>query len=181
MDLDHLPAGHRPIDDLTDRPPSHQAFAQFMRAMQLHRQLLTRQMNESGIHPSQAFALREIGHNDGITQRDLAEKLNISRPTLTVMLQKMERARLVERRADAKDQRFTRLHLTQAGHDAHEAMHGALGRIISESFGPLEDDDLNVLARLLGMLNDNLAGALGADSSCPAHSTRPTSATRTER
>ena len=172
MDFDRIPAGHRPLPDLSERPLSQQAFFGFMRAVQLHRQLMTRQMLEHGIHPSQSFALREIAHCDGITQRDLADKLNISRPTLTVTLQKMEKARLVERRADERDQRYTRLYLTTEGHAAHERMRDTLGEMVARTTGALSEHDQREFARLIGAINDSLSAALGGDET-PCRPSRP--------
>ena len=47
--------------------------------------------------------LRFLSVNDGITQRDLAEALHVARPTVTKMLNAMEKAGLVRRRPDAAD------------------------------------------------------------------------------
>lgn len=135
-------------------------FHAFVRAMHSHRQLLFRRLADHGIHPAQAFCLREVAHNDGITQRDLAQTLHISRPTLTVMLQKMEKAGLVERRADAADQRFTRIHLTAEGAATHEQMHAIMGDIVSLTTARLSQGDQAELLRLLTLLDDHMALAI---------------------
>ena len=134
----------------------------FMRANHAHRQLMARKLATHGIHPSQMFCLRAIAHTDGITQRDLAEQLNIARPTLTVMVQKMERAGLVERVADATDQRFTRMHLTPEGASLHDFMHGIMGEVIHEIAGPLSEKDRAELTRLLDLVHDNITAALSS-------------------
>jgi len=144
--------------------PPHRAFVTFGRLLTSYRQLLFRKMSEKGIHPGQAFCLAEIAHNDGITQRDLAEALSISRPTLTVMLQKMEKSGLVERRADELDQRYTRIHLTAAGASTHDEMHKVMGVVVSRTFGLLSDHDNSELCRLLSALNDNMVAALQAEA-----------------
>ena len=113
-----------------------------MRAMHAHRQLMARKMSANGIHPAQMFCLREVAHDAGITQRDLAEKLCVARPTLTVMLQKMEKAGLIERRADETDQRYTRIYLAAGRRKlVHEQMHGVVGEVVAEMVGPLSEPD----------------------------------------
>jgi DNA-binding MarR family transcriptional regulator len=129
-------------------------------------------MAEKGIHPGQAFCLAEVAHNDGVTQRDLAEALGISRPTLTVMLQKMEKSGLVERRADELDQRYTRIHLTAAGADTHAEMHAVMGDIVSKTFGQLTDADNAELRRLISTLNDNMV-ALSGSADATRHAATP--------
>lgn len=144
-----------------DADPSATAvFGAFMRATHTHRQLMSRKMTFHGIPPAQMFCLREVAHNTGITQRDLAEKLSVSRPTLTVMLHKMEKSGLVERRADETDQRFTRIYIAGDGASLHDEMHGVLSEVVAEMVGPLSEPDRVELARLLKLLGDNMTAAL---------------------
>jgi DNA-binding MarR family transcriptional regulator len=132
----------------------------YVSTLHAYRRLMARSIATHEVSPAQSMALKEIGHNDGITQRDLAERLRISRPTLTVMLQKMEKAALVERLADVSDQRFTHLHLTAEGRALHERMHGVMGKMVSEVIGPLSETDRAELTRLLGLVHDNINTAL---------------------
>ena len=136
------------------------AWHSFMRTLHAYRRLMSRSIFEHEIPPGQIFALREIGHEDGITQRDLADRLRISRPTLTVMLQKMEKAGIVERRADEGDQRFTHLHLTTEGAALHDRMRGVMGELVSQVMGSMSERDRSELTRLLGLMHDNITSAL---------------------
>ena len=45
-------------------------------------QLMTKMLTERAIHLGQANCLREIAHNDGVAQRELADILCVSRPTV---------------------------------------------------------------------------------------------------
>ena len=132
-----------------------------MRAMHAHRQLMARKMSERGVAPGQAFCLREIAHNDGITQRDLAEILNVARPTLTVMLQKMEKAGLIERRSDEQDQRYTRIYLAEKGEAMHQTLHSVVGEVVDETVGQLSEQDQIELVRLMELVHGTIADALG--------------------
>jgi len=125
---------------------------------------MSRLMSEHSMHPAQAICMRELAHHEGVTQRDLAELLGVSRPTVTVMLQKMERAGLIERHVDEADQRFTRIYLTDAGWQGHEEMHMLLNEYIDKTYNRISEDDQRELERLLRLLNDNLAEALGSSS-----------------
>jgi DNA-binding MarR family transcriptional regulator len=155
-----LPDTRPPIIADSDPSSASAVFGAFMGAMHAHRQLMARRMAVHGIPPGQLFCLKEIAHNDGITQRDLAEKMSVSRPTLTVMLQKMERSGLIERRSDPTDQRFTRIHINPEGTNLHEEMHGIIGEVIAVIAGPLSEADRVELTRLLGAVHDSIELAL---------------------
>lgn len=144
-------------------------FRRFHQAMQGHRQLMGRMLAERGIHPAQALCLKELAHNDGMTQRDLAEVMCISRPTVTVMLQKMETAGLVERQTDPADQRYTRITLTESGWQRHAEMHELLDAFNEVTMGALSAEEQVALAGLLGTLNEHFAEALGGSVSGKCH------------
>jgi DNA-binding MarR family transcriptional regulator len=160
-----LPGCAPPADFPGIDPSSSAAWHAWMRTLHAYRRLMSRALGENKVPPGQIFALREIGHCDGVTQRDLAEKLRISRPTLTVMLQKMEKSGLIERSSDESDHRFTRLHLTASGTAEHERMHGFMGAVVTQAMGPLSEADRDELARLLTLVNDNITTALQATPS----------------
>jgi DNA-binding MarR family transcriptional regulator len=141
-------------------PTASAAWRAYVRTLHAYRRLMSRSMLEHEIPPGQIFALREVGHEDGITQRDLADRLRISRPTLTVMLQKMEKAGFIERLADEADQRYTHIHLTPEGSALRERMHGVMGELVSHVMGSISEKDRAELTRLLGLMHDNITADL---------------------
>lgn len=146
--------------DLDSLPLPYRLFGAFHNLIRGNRQLMLRRLTEHGGHPGQTFCLKVLAEDDGITQSDLAERLSVARPTVTVMLQKMEKAGLIERRSDEQDQRYTRIYLTKAGWELHEEMRRELDEMILDVVGPLSEKDQTELLRLLGALNDNIAAAL---------------------
>lgn len=143
-----------------DRSLDLRVLGAFYRTMQSYRLMMMRKFSEHGMHPGQAICLREVAHNDGVSQSDLAVRLGVKRPTITVMLQKMERSGLVYRETDSADQRITRIHLTDAGNAMHDTLHGILDEVAAQVVGPLSADDQAELERLLGRLNDNIRATL---------------------
>jgi DNA-binding MarR family transcriptional regulator len=128
--------------------------------MLAHRQLLMREMAEHSLHPGQAFCVASISHAPGITQAELAEELGVSRPTVSVMLQKLERAGAIERRTDVEDQRRIRIYLTEKGKARYSVMHTVFTDIAEKSVEPMSESDRAELMRLLGALTDNMQSAL---------------------
>ncbi len=57
-------------------------------------------------------------HKDGLSQREIAEKLHIKPPTVNVTVQRLEKAGFLYREADEKDQRISRIYMTEKGKQA---------------------------------------------------------------
>jgi DNA-binding MarR family transcriptional regulator len=71
--------------------------------------------NSIGLHRGQPFMLRILWAEEGLTQAELARRLHRTPATITNMLQRLQKAGFVERRADPQDQRISRVYLTEAG------------------------------------------------------------------
>ncbi len=151
----HAPPDMSGLDTL-----SVEVFSAFRRAMHLNRQLLGRMMATHGDHPGAAGVLRALAERDGISQRDLAEVLHLSRPTVTTMLQRMEQNGLIERWDDEADQRLTRIRLTEKGRSQSETAKESFVTYVDDTIGAMAEPDRRELARLLNVLADNTAAAL---------------------
>jgi len=143
------------VDDL-----SSQVFLALLGTLRQHKQLMLRTLAGQGSHPGQIFCLHVLAGHDGMSQRDLAEALRLSPPTVSKMLQAMQKAGSVERRPDAADQRLTRVFLTAAGRDLEGHMRGVVAEVVSETIGELPEGDRRELARLLGELGASMSQAL---------------------
>ena len=76
---------------------------------------LDRIFAEFDITAVQFSALTVVENNPGITQSDLAAALEVERPRMVPVLDKLEGRGLAVRRADPNDGRSRRIHLTAAG------------------------------------------------------------------
>ena len=143
------------VDDLSSR-----VFFAFLVTLRLHKQLMLSTLAGQGTHPGQIFCLHVLAGHDGISQRDLADALRLSRPTVSKMLQAMQKAGAVERRPDAADQRLTRVFLTPAGRALERQLRGLVADFVNETIGDLPENDRRELARLLGELGELMSQAL---------------------
>jgi DNA-binding MarR family transcriptional regulator len=141
-------------------PLSFEVFRALMNTLKLNGRLLGRTMTGHGGHPGQAGVLWALGSGEGVSQRELAEKVRLAPPTVTAMLQKMERGGLIERTGDENDQRVTRLRLTESGRALSHDLRVAHGEYIATTIGSMPEQDRRDLARLLGKLSDNISSAL---------------------
>jgi DNA-binding MarR family transcriptional regulator len=134
----------------------------FRRAAHLNRQMFTRMVGfEKHGRPGRAIMLLVLsGANDGVTQRELADTLHISPPTVTVMLQKMEQHGLIERWTDETDQRLTRIRMTEKGREIVEPIQANFSTYTKATLGAMSKTDRREFARLLGVFADSMEAAL---------------------
>jgi len=66
-----------------------------------------------GLTPAQWKVILALTMTDGLTQKELAEKIYIDDSTLVPVIYKMEQIGLIERKTDEKDRRLNRVFLTQ--------------------------------------------------------------------
>jgi len=90
-----------------------------------------------------------IHHNAGITSRQLCSQLSILAPNMVVMLNALERKKLVERRPHPLDGRATGLHLTPKGTTLMEQAEAAAYQLEMDSTSRLTATERNTLVRLL--------------------------------
>lgn len=138
-----------------------EVFRALKRVMMLYRQHAFRAFSQVGVHPGQAACLFALRGEEGLSQRDLARRLLVSAPTVTGIVQKMERAGLVERKPDEHDQRLMRIRLTAHGREVAAALAETFASQAESMFAGLTQADLAELSRLLTRVGENLADALG--------------------
>ena len=140
---------------------SADTFRAFIAAARLHARLIGRLVDfGEGVHPGQFFCLRVIGGHDGTSQRELADELHVAPPSISRMLQSMERAGLVERRDDERDQRVTRVYLTEHGRALEEKFRGVAAGYVKDTIGRLSEADRRELIRLLKAFAGTLEAAI---------------------
>ena len=85
-------------------------------------------LKETDIHPKQVPLLGLLSTQEGQSQREIPQALKISAPTVAVSIKRLEKSGILERRADEKDQRMSRIYLTEKGLgyalDFHQLIHG---------------------------------------------------------
>jgi DNA-binding MarR family transcriptional regulator len=110
-----------------------------------------------GVTRPQWRVLALVNRFDGCTQVQLAERLEVEPITLGRMIDRLEEAKLVERRADPKDRRAWRLHLTSRGiAKIHELRPMAL-EMFEQAVAGLTQDDQAKLEAALNTIRTNLS------------------------
>ena len=113
-------------------------------------------LEDVGLHRGQQFALSALWEREGYTHSELAQKMRVRPATVTNMLQRMERAGLVTRKHDAKDQRVSRVYLTDAGRSIQRAVEGAWRDLEEQAFAGFTPEECALLDELLHRVQENL-------------------------
>ena len=121
-----------------------------------------------GLTRAQWQTLAHLQRREGINQAGLAELLEIEPITVARLIDRMEEAELVERRADPSDRRAHRLYLTER---ARPLLDGgrAVGEIVyAEAFAGITDEAREYLIDLLMHVRGNLSERRGDEERKPA-------------
>ena len=121
-----------------------------------HRNMANTMLNEAGLHVGQEMVLLQLWQQDGLTQKELAEQLCIEAPTVTRMLQRMQRCQLIERRADPQDRRVSRVYLTKRSSELEPAVQQCWQNLEERVLADISSEERLLLHRLLTKMLANL-------------------------
>ncbi len=107
----------------------------------LMRNTYDRRMKALGLTRSQWWVLTHLYRNDGVTQSELADILEIEKPTLGRLLDRLEVKGWVRREEHAADRRAKRVFLTEEVGPAMKAMRVAAAELRRDALAGLTDDD----------------------------------------
>ncbi|MNN59641.1 MarR family protein [compost metagenome] len=85
--------------------------------------------------------------------------MGITPATLNVMIARMEKTGLLERRADEADQRISRVYLTERGRLAHQEVRNMIDLMEKTSFQNFTPEEKMIFRRLLLQMYENLKDA----------------------
>jgi MarR family transcriptional regulator, organic hydroperoxide resistance regulator len=124
------------------------------RALQRYRQTL---VGPFGITTGMWFFLRVLWEKDGLTQRELSNRVGTREPTALVALRAMQKARLVKRVRNGSDKRKVNIFLTAKGRALQKQLLPLAVHVVDtalKGFSPLETRQLS---SMLKRIQKNLA------------------------
>ena len=91
-----------------------------------------------------------------MTQKEIADFLNVSQPAIAKSLKKMEESGLIVRFEDKKDTRCHKLKLTKKGKELVEYADNLFLRIDDVAYNGFTEEEMDTLVSFLQRMNDNL-------------------------
>jgi len=113
-------------------------------------------LSEYDVYPGQPPLMFALAHKNGQSQKELAAQLEITAATLTVMLNRMEKSGMVMRRADDKDQRVSRIYITDKGLETLRSVQETLDRLEQQAIRGLDKADLDSVSNILSHIQHNI-------------------------
>lgn len=123
-------------------------------------------LSKIGLHKGQPPILGMLWEKDGLTQKEIAEKLRLKPSTVTAVLKRMEKAGLLTREPDPKDMRVSRVYLTKKGRDLKKDVERIMKTLEEECFAGFTLEEKVLLRRFFIQIRDNLRKVNNEEESC---------------
>jgi len=122
-----------------------------------------RALKPLGITRAQWWVLAFLSRRDGMTQTALAADLDLTKVAVGGLLDRMEAAGFVERRADQSDGRARRVYLTRAGAKLVSAIRENVEAVELDILSRIPDEALTQASETLRTLKETLLEMLGGE------------------
>ncbi len=112
--------------------------------------------DQIGIYRGQAFLLKILSKQDGLTHSEIAEIMEISPAAATKVIKRMEQNKYILRQPDPKDERVSRVFIQEAGIAIINQIDKTFQQLNQTMFDGLSDEDLKKFHELLILIRNNL-------------------------
>lgn len=120
---------------------------------------LNEELKTHGVAPGQFPVLLCLWEQDGLTQRELYERVKIEQATMSNTLKRMERDCLIYREPDPADRRAMRIHLTGMAKKLEGKLTKGAKNVNKTMFDGIKKKDRKHLMELLAHMVENLEKA----------------------
>ncbi|MCQ2193007.1 MAG: MarR family transcriptional regulator [Paludibacteraceae bacterium] len=121
---------------------------------------LKKKLKDSNIDitPAQVAVLYTLWHKNGISQREIARQVTKDMPSITRLLDDMDKRGLITRKQDAQDRRSNLIFLTDKAEVIKEGVRNATIGSLQDGFKGLSVKNITDVQRLMKIIFNNLGG-----------------------
>ena len=123
----------------------------------LMRTVFDRRGRDLGLTRSQWWVLTMLYAKEGVTQSELADFMDLEKPTLGRLLDRMQEKHWIERRPDSLDRRVNRLYLTEKVQEIMRALRKTAADVRKDALGDLVEVDRENFIDTLIKIKNNLS------------------------
>lgn len=116
-----------------------------------------RRVRELGLTRSQWWVMNHLFRNPGLTQSELADLLEVEKPSVGRLLDRLEAKGWVRREHDARDRRAWRVYIAEAAEPQMRALRKRAGELMADALAGLSAAERERLVDLLLAVKANLA------------------------
>ena len=128
-----------------------------------HRSIVDSRFREKGIYVGQPPILKYLSDNENATQKEIAEHLHISPPSVATSLKRMEESGLVVRLENKKDARRNTVKLTKKGKELQSFAENTFMRIDDIAYKGFTEEEIDLMVTFLERMNNNLTNFVKED------------------
>ncbi|UCE05241.1 MAG: winged helix-turn-helix transcriptional regulator [bacterium] len=113
-------------------------------------------LSEHSITSSQYTVLEVLGKYNGLSLTELGKLLYFDNPTITGIINRMARAKLLKRRRDRNDRRVIKVYLTAKGWELQAKSHKIAQDVNKKAVGNFKEKEKEVIMDLAKRIHKNL-------------------------
>ena len=119
---------------------------------------LYRNFKKAGIEvtPEQWTILVNLWSKEGVTQQDLCNATFKDKPSMTRLINNLEKLGLAERRSNDSDKRINRIYLTSKGKKLEKKVNQVVLQTIREAFTGIEEQEITAIKVTLRKIFENV-------------------------
>ena len=130
--------------------------AMIVEAARLQRTVFDRRVRNLGFTRPQWIALRRVADQPGVSQKELAELLEVEKASAGRLIDKLEEFGWLERRPDGTDRRVKRVYMTELGRRIHGEITPIAESMVEEELSGLTATERDALTDLLLVVKQRL-------------------------
>jgi MarR family transcriptional regulator, organic hydroperoxide resistance regulator len=134
---------------------------------------LEEQIRPFGITLGMWYFLRALWEEDGLSQRELSDRVGTTEPTTVTALHAMEKRGLVLRVQNSEDRRKSNIFLTQPALELRDLLLPHARKVNETATVGITRGDIEALKRILGKIRGNLAAAAESRAQVKAQKEEP--------
>ncbi|WP_319825130.1 MarR family winged helix-turn-helix transcriptional regulator [Thalassovita sp.] len=132
----------------------------FQHVARLRARLFDQKLAPHGLTSAQVYALNYLVREDGLTQVELARRLNIGTVAVSGLIDRLEAAQWVVRRPDVRDRRSNRVWLTPAAEKMKKVLADAALAVNEAAMAGFTQAEVDQLLTLMHRMRQNLLATL---------------------
>ncbi|WP_419768716.1 MarR family winged helix-turn-helix transcriptional regulator [Arcobacter sp.] len=117
---------------------------------------LEKDLQEYCVSPAESIIIRRLCEKDNLTQRELAKDTYFKQSSLTLLIDKLEKKGMVERRAKKNDRRAYLICITNEGKKLEQILKDASKKVEEEALKGVDKGTEEQLIQILKNIHSNL-------------------------
>lgn len=113
-------------------------------------------LRDVDLHVGQDQLLCQLWREDGVTQAQLCELLNVEPPTVTNMINKLEKKGIVSRKRDETDKRVSRVYVTPEGRELLKPVEKIWRSVTEKLLAGIPFEERKILMDILQRMERNI-------------------------